>query len=53
MKYALEPFRKDVEVPFNLNASFLSPQKSTESVLRVLEIELVSLKVYVTLLATV
>jgi hypothetical protein len=53
IKSALEPFRKDVEVPFNLNASFLSPQKSTESVLRALSKETVSLNVYLTLLETV
>ena len=40
-------------MPFNVTESYFSPQKSTESVLRVLERETVSLKVYLTLLETV
>ena len=40
-------------MPFNVTENYFSPQKSTESVLRVLERETVSLKVYLTSLETV
>ena len=53
MKSEFTPLRMDVVVPFNENSSCLSPQKSTESVLRVLEIETVSVNVFLILLETV